>query len=385
MIAKTVRLFTTALWLALGLTVVTAVSAERQDSVVADVALRASRLLDPASGQARGPVVILVAGQKVAKIVPAGSFNEKSARSVIDLGNATVLPGLIDAHVHLQIGGQPRENAMAALRAGFTTLVDLGATSDVVIRLRDAIAAGSSDGPRILAAGRWAGTKNGICEFGGIGVAGGPDGFRQRVRENVEAGADLTKVCVSGWAAAAFAKPDAYEIADDALAAVVEESSRAKRIVVAHAISLGAAKAASRAGVRGLAHAAYLDAATAAELRDRDIFVVPTLTTLTSTSRTGCRRPQSGGRNGASAPASASCSGRTAGCCRTARTPPSFAHCAMRDSRRSRPFGPRRRMRLTSSGLAARLARWLRADSPTSSRSMATRSATSRLWSEWFS
>ena len=283
MIAKTVRLFTTALWLALGLTVVTAVSAERQDSVVADVALRASRLLDPASGQARGPVVILVAGQKVAKIVPAGSFNEKSARSVIDLGNATVLPGLIDAHVHLQIGGQPQENAMAALRAGFTTLVDLGATSDVVIRLRDAIAAGSSDGPRILAAGRWAGTKNGICEFGGIGVAGGPDGFRQRVRENVEAGADLTKVCVSGWAAAAFAKPDAYEIADDALAAVVEESSRATRIVVAHAISLGAAKAASRAGVRGLAHAAYLDAATAAELRDRDIFIVPTLTTLTST------------------------------------------------------------------------------------------------------
>jgi imidazolonepropionase-like amidohydrolase len=211
----------------------------------------------------------------------ANGFDAKSARSLVDLKDATLLPGLIDGHVHLQIGGQPEANAMAALQAGFTTVVDLGATSDVALRLRDRIAAGTTQGPRILAAGLWAGTKNGICEFGGIGIAEGPDGFRARVRENVAAGADLIKVCVSGWPATAFAKPEAYEIADDALAALVDESTRAKRMVVAHAISLGAAKAASRTGVRGLAHAAYVDEATAIELRDRNVFMIPTLTTLT--------------------------------------------------------------------------------------------------------
>ena len=247
----------------------------------ADIAVRAAGWLDPASGEVRGPVAVLVAGQKIASMVAATTFDAKAANSVIDLGNATLLPGLIDAHVHLQIGGQPRDNALAALRAGFTTLVDLGATTDAVLRLRDAIADGGVEGPRILAAGLWVGSKNGICEFGGIGVAGGPEGFRERVRENVKAGADLTKVCVSGWPAAAFTQPDAYEITDEALVAVVEESKRSNRIVVAHAISLGAAKAASQAGVRGLAHSAYVDAAMAAEMKQRQMFLIPTILTLT--------------------------------------------------------------------------------------------------------
>jgi imidazolonepropionase-like amidohydrolase len=246
-----------------------------------DFALRAARWLDPTSGEMRGPVAILISGQKIAKVVPAEAFDEIAPRSVVDLKGATLLPGLVDAHVHLQIGGQPAENAATALRAGFTTLVDLGATSDAVLRLRDAIAAGTVEGPRILAAGRWVGTKNGICEFGGIGIGGGPDNFRAHVRENVATGADLTKVCVSAWTAAAFAQPDAYEIKDDALTAVVEESTRSNRMVIAHAISLGGAKAAIRAGVRGLAHAAYLDAATATELRERDMFLIPTILTLT--------------------------------------------------------------------------------------------------------
>jgi hypothetical protein len=94
----------------------------------ADLAVLASRWLDPVSGRTQGPAAILVAGEKIVRIVEANAFDAKSARTVIDLGNATVLPGLIDAHVHLQIGGQPGDNARAALRAGFTTLVDLGAT-----------------------------------------------------------------------------------------------------------------------------------------------------------------------------------------------------------------------------------------------------------------
>ncbi|MPY91049.1 MAG: amidohydrolase family protein [Luteitalea sp.] len=254
-------------------------------STTADVALRAARWLDPVSGQIHGPSVILVVGNRITKIVPLTEFDQRSAKSLIDLGSATVLPGLIDAHVHLQIGGRPGANAAAVLRAGFTTVVDLGATSDVVLRLRDAITAGSAEGPRILAAGRWVGTKNGVCEFGGIGVEGGAERFRARVRENVAAGADLTKVCVSGWAAEAFAHPETYEIADAALTAVVAESRRLDRIVIAHAISLGGVKAAVRAGVNGLAHAAYLDGTTATALRDKGVFLIPTLASLLSTTQ----------------------------------------------------------------------------------------------------
>jgi len=246
------------------------------------VFIRSERWLDPITGGITGPVVIRIAGDRIAKVMPAAEY--KGVGTLIDLGNSTILPGLIDAHVHLQIGGAPNENARAILRAGFTTVVDLGSTSDAVLRLRDRIASKEEEGPRILAAGKWIGTKNGICEFGGIGVAGGPDAFRARVRENVQAGADLTKVCVSTWLADAYARPDGYEISDAALDAVVDESHVAKRLVIGHAISLGSVKAAMRAKVDGLAHGALVDRATAEELRDRGIFMIPTLASLAGAS-----------------------------------------------------------------------------------------------------
>jgi imidazolonepropionase-like amidohydrolase len=252
----------------------------------ADTFVRSGRWLDPIAGEIKGPVVIQVTEGRVARVIPAADFDRKTAGTVIDLGTATVLPGLIDGHVHLQIGGAPEENARSILRAGFTTVVDLGATSDVTIQLRDRIAEGAVEGPRMLAAGKWVGTKGGICEFGGIGVAGGPPEFRARVRENLDAGASLTKVCVSTWLAKAFASPDDYEIQDDALEAVVEASHQAKRLVVAHAISLGSVKAALRAHADGLAHGALIDQPTADQLRNAGMFMIPTLASLTG-DRTG--------------------------------------------------------------------------------------------------
>jgi imidazolonepropionase-like amidohydrolase len=157
-----------------------------------DVFIRSERWLDPISGEMKGPVVIQVSGDRMAKVVSAAGAN--APPTTLDLGKATILPGLVDAHVHLQIGGAPNENARKILRAGFTTVVDLGSTSDAVLRVRDRVSRGEEEGPRILAAGNWVGTKGGICEFGGIGVPGGPDAFRARVRENIAAGADLSKV-----------------------------------------------------------------------------------------------------------------------------------------------------------------------------------------------
>ena len=239
--------------------------------------VKAARWLDPVSGVLHGPVVVQISHGRIEKLTAPEAPAPATMR---DLGDVTLLPGLLDAHVHLGIGGRPEATALADLRAGFTTVVDLGARTDAILRLRDRIDRGEIDGPRILAAGRWIGRQGGICEFGGIGVAGGPEAYAARVRENVDAGADVIKVCVSTWGADAFARPDAFEIDPAALAAAVAEAHRARRLAIAHAISLGSVKAAIDARVDGLAHAAYVDRATAVRMHDRGMFMVPTLASL---------------------------------------------------------------------------------------------------------
>jgi len=242
------------------------------------VIIRAGRLVDVRTGQSMRDATIVVNDGKISSVGPAVAA--AAGDSVIDLSRYTVLPGLIDAHVHLGIGGTPRDNALADLRAGFTTVVDLGARTTRLLQIRDSINAGMIPGPRVLAAGIWIGRKDGVCEFSGIGIAGGAEGFRARVRENVAAGADVIKACVSGWPPAAFAKPDEYELPDSVIVAIVEEARRRNRKVIAHDISLAGVQAAIRAGVHGLAHAAYIDAATAERMRANGTFMIPTLASL---------------------------------------------------------------------------------------------------------
>jgi imidazolonepropionase-like amidohydrolase len=225
---------------------------------------------------------IIVRGTRIADVVPRSKFHQQSSDRIIVLDSLTVLPGLIDAHVHLAIGGPYASNAKADLDAGFTTVADLGSRTNRMLRIRDSINAGSIPGPRVLATGMWIGTKGGVCEFNGLGIGGGADAFRQRVVENSEAGADLIKVCVSGWPAESFAEPAKYEIADDALAAVVNEAHARKKRVVAHDISAGGIRAGIKYGIDGLAHTGFLDDDLAAELARRNIFMITTLASLTS-------------------------------------------------------------------------------------------------------
>ena len=242
--------------------------------------LRAGRLLDPATGRITKNQEILVEGNRITQ---AGSRVRRPASArVVDLSAYTVLPGLIDAHVHLAIGGPVRENALADLRAGFTTVVDLGARTHRILQLADSINAGHIPGPRVLAAGIWIGTKGGVCEFNGIGIAGGPKAFADRVRANVAAGASVIKVCVSGWPAESYVNPDSVELKGAELAAAVEAAHASGRLVIGHAISRGSVHAALDGGVDGLAHAAFLDSAATRKLRERGAFLIPTLASLTA-------------------------------------------------------------------------------------------------------
>ena len=244
------------------------------------VAIRAGKIVDPVTGQVATGQTIVIDGALIRAV--GADVKPPAGATVYDLSGLTVIPGLIDAHVHLAIGGTVRDNALADLRAGFTTVADLGARTHRLLRLRDSINAGQIPGPRVLAAGIWVGRKDGVCEFNGIGIAGGPEAFRQRVRDNIAAGADLIKVCVTGWPADAYARPDDYELPDSTLRAVVNEAHAGGRRVIAHDISMGGVRAAVAAGIDGLAHAAFLDSATALSLRAHAIFLIPTLASLTS-------------------------------------------------------------------------------------------------------
>jgi len=249
----------------------------------ARTAILAGRMLDVRAGTYRDSVVIFVENGRISEVRPLRGFH-KTDEVVIDLSKATILPGLIDAHVHFALAGPPPANALATLRAGFTTVADLGSVNQRILRLRDSINAGAATGPRILGAGLWIGRAEGICEFGGIGVRGGAEAYRARVRENVAAGADIIKVCVSAWLADAFEHPDGYEIADDALAATIDEAHRARRKIIAHDLSNGGVQTALKLGVDGFAHGAIVDSVVAAEMARRGVFMIPTLASLAPSS-----------------------------------------------------------------------------------------------------
>jgi imidazolonepropionase-like amidohydrolase len=194
---------------------------------------------------------------------------------VIDLGDVTLLPGLVDAHVHLTLGA-PDSSALRTVLAGFTTVQDLGSLAYAGVALRDSVAAGRLPGPRIVASGPWLGESGKTCDFNGIGVLGA-DAFRARVGEDVRRGADVIKVCVTGWPRTGFDRPDSVEVARDVLKTAIDEAHAAGRKVAAHAIGRAGVQLAVECGADMIVHACFADSATLAEMKRREVWVIPTL------------------------------------------------------------------------------------------------------------
>jgi aminopeptidase N len=242
--------------------------------------LRGGHWLDVRAGRLRPNGAIVVRGGKIVAIhPPSDGWRPPAGARIVDLTGRTVLPGLIDAHVHLTLAGDADSNARATLLAGFTTVVDLGSVGGAGIRLRDAIARGAVPGPTVIAAGSWIGAKVGVCEFGGATVSG-PNEARGRARADLDAGADVLKVCVTGWPADAVAFPDSIELKREPLEAVMEVARDARRAVFAHAIGSAGALLAATQGVRALAHTPVIDSAGAAALARSGVRVISTLATL---------------------------------------------------------------------------------------------------------
>jgi imidazolonepropionase-like amidohydrolase len=178
--------------------------------------------------------------------------------------------------VHLTLAGNAADNARATLMAGFTTVQDLGALAYANLALRDDIRAGQIIGPRVVASGPWLGTSGATCDFNGIGVRG-VDAFRARVREDVRRGADLIKVCVTGWPAQGYAQPETLEITPGELESVVQEAKAAGLRVAAHAIGAAGVKLAVTTGVDMIVHAGFADQETVVLRKKREVYMTPTL------------------------------------------------------------------------------------------------------------
>ncbi|HVI25897.1 MAG TPA: amidohydrolase family protein [Xanthomonadaceae bacterium] len=252
------------------------------------IALHAARLLDVDSGRMRHDAWVLVEGERIAAIqegsAPAGV-------RVFELGDVTVLPGLIDVHVHLT--GDPTTGtgnyyqdaltlgpmdaaviaptlAKRTLDAGFTTVRNLGAGDYIDVALRNAIDRGQIPGPRILAAtvplGATGGHADGSTGFapnvrfeGVDGVADGVDAVRARVRENVKRGADVIKFMASAGVLSNEASVGAPQYSQAEMDAIVDEAHRWGKKVAAHAHGAEAIKMAIRAGVDSVEHCSFID------------------------------------------------------------------------------------------------------------------------------
>ena len=238
--------------------------------------LYARALVDVTSGQTTTDAVVVVTGTRITYAGSRQAAGPPLGADEIRLERLTLVPGFIDAHVHLALAGDPAANARATVEAGFTTVADLGAVDGSVFSLRDAIDAGRAVGPRVLAAGRWIGVSGGTCDFGGIGVRGAA-AFRARVDEEVSRGADIIKVCVSGWLPDARRAPEQYEISDDELqAAIGQAHARGKRVAV-HAISAAGIRKAVEAGADLVVHGGFVDAPTVRRMREGPVYMLPTL------------------------------------------------------------------------------------------------------------
>jgi imidazolonepropionase-like amidohydrolase len=266
------------------------------------VVIHAGHLLDVTTGKLLSDQTIVIADGKIVSVGGAAEAKAPADAIRIDFPNATVLPGLIDAHTHLTMDPKfgyerlglsiPREtltgakNARITLQAGFTTVRNVGADGYSDVALRDAINAGDVPGPRMLVSGppltiTGGHADNNLLPFEyhatAEGVADGEDAVRHMVRQNIKYGADLIKFMASGGVLSKGDDPQASQYRLEEMKAIVAEAHRLGRKVAAHAHGAQAILWASEAGVDSIEHGSYIDDAAIAEMKKNGTYLVPTL------------------------------------------------------------------------------------------------------------
>jgi len=265
--------------------------------------VKAGRLFDGLSESYKHNVTLKIENDRIAAVgvaAPPGA-------TVIDLSNATVLPGLIDAHVHLESRSDHFEDiwtfktsplsaamtsvvhARRTLEAGFTTVRDVGSGPFLAADLRDLINEGYVAGPRIVASGPCISISGGHCDLNlyppnirdelyplehDFHVADGADQLRHVIRAQVKHGVDLIKVAASGGVFSRGDTPGAPQFTYEELRVAVEEAHRLGRRIAAHAHGTQSIKDAARAGVDSVEHGTLIDDEGIRLMRERGTFLV---------------------------------------------------------------------------------------------------------------
>lgn len=253
--------------------------------------VRASVLYDGTLDRPRRDVDVVVENELIREVRAAGNGRP-------DRAAACVAPGLVNAHAHLEASGEPDmmlmisstrpserllravENARKSIRAGVTTIRDVGSSHAIAADVRDAIQAGRISGPRMRAAGYV------LCMTGGHGWPIGreidsPDDARKAVREQMKAGADCIKLIATGGVMTKGAVPGNAQLTPAELQAAIEEAHRHGLRVAAHAIGTEGIKNALRAGIDSVEHGHMLDDEGLALFKKRNAYLVPTLSAPT--------------------------------------------------------------------------------------------------------
>jgi len=274
------------------------------------VIIRSTRVID-GTGRTIERATIVIRGNRIVAVGPDRDLSISGRATKIDGRGLSVLPGLIDCHVHLCLGAEPdvvdaitketsslillksSRAARQTLESGFTTVRDVGSRDHSIFTLQEAIGRGIVPGPRIVAAGLAICMVGGHARFIGQEVEGVQQ-VRAVVRAQIAAGASVIKVIASGGVLTPGTSPDQAQMTEEELQAAVEEAQRAGRKVAAHAHGSSGMKNAVRAGVHSIEHATLMDEEAAAMMKRQGVFMVPTLSALATTAacRPGCGVPE---------------------------------------------------------------------------------------------
>lgn len=270
--------------------------------------IKAAQIIDGRGGEPIRNGVVVVSDDKIMAVGSLASITIPAGAKVIDLGDATLMPGFIDSHTHIigRVLGDPEregsdvrdynsfgailavENAKRTLMAGFTTIRNVGAPNFDDMAIRKAINEGFVVGPRILTAGHSIGITGGHCDENGYkpglfdgsiknGIADGPEQVRAAVRYQVKYGADVIKTCATGGVLSEGDAVGATQYTYEELKAMVDEAHKLERKVAAHAHGTEGIKIAVRAGVASIEHGSFLDEEGAKLMAQKGTYLVPTL------------------------------------------------------------------------------------------------------------
>jgi imidazolonepropionase-like amidohydrolase len=266
------------------------------------VVIHAGHLLDVKTGKLLADQAVVIEDGRIISVSSVAEAKIPADAVRIELPNATVLPGLIDAHTHLTSEPKfgydrlatsvPREallgarNARVTLLAGFTTARNVGARGFTDVALRDAINAGDVPGPRLLVSGPPLSITGGHCDNNMLpseyhatsdGAADGIAAVQHKVRENIKYGADLIKVCATGGVLSLGDNPQHSQYTQEEMKAIVADAHRLGRKVAAHAHGAEGIRWAAEAGVDSVEHGSYIDDAGIAAMKEHGTYLVPTL------------------------------------------------------------------------------------------------------------